>query len=298
MKTRSAVTDLTDLPATLDFKLLAMQHVKTQRGWDFEQIISPFSNLWFVVAGQATIKHHGREFKLQPGCAHLVTPFTLHDCQGEDFLDCYQLHFFANFSEGTELFSVLDCDWQVAEPPDFKPLLERLWSICAGRDLSPARVTPGEDPSRTMPPTRSRNGIPLAQGAEAQSILRQLLKPFLASAQLRQGTEPVTAEPFPAVQDFINRHLGEPIFLADLARVAGLHPTYFSDRFQRQMGIRPLEYLMRLRMDRACHLLRTSKASIKEVTYNIGLRDPAYFSRVFLKYCHVSPSAYRTTCNA
>jgi two-component system response regulator YesN len=64
------------------------------------------------------------------------------------------------------------------------------------------------------------------------------------------------------------------------------------------MGIRPLEYLMRQRLDRARYLLRTSKASIKEVTYNIGLRDPAYFSRVFLKYCHVSPSVYRTTCNA
>jgi two-component system response regulator YesN len=55
---------------------------------------------------------------------------------------------------------------------------------------------------------------------------------------------------------------------------------------------------MRQRLDRARYLLRTSKASIKEVTYNIGLRDPAYFSRVFLKYCHVSPSVYRTTCNA
>jgi two-component system response regulator YesN len=123
------------------------------------------------------------------------------------------------------------------------------------------------------------------------------MKPFLIASPLQLGTGPVTTEPFPAVQDFINRHLAEPIILADLARVAGLHPTYFSDRFQRQMGIRPLEYLRRRRMDRARHLLRTSKASIKEVTYHVGLRDPAYFSRVFVKYCQVSPSAYRTTCN-
>jgi AraC-like DNA-binding protein len=295
MDTRFAVSDLL---ATLNFKVLAMQRVKTQRGWNFEQVISPFSHLWFVVAGQATVEHHGRAFELRPGCLHLVTPCTLHDCHGEDYLDCYQVHFISHSSGGMELFSMLDCDWQVAKSPGFKLLLERLWSICSGNTLSPTSTAPGNIQSRTVPPTPGANSISLAQGTEAQSILRQLLKPFLASAKLRQDMEPLAAEPFPAVQEFINHHLAEPIILADLARVAGLNPTYFSDRFQRQMGIRPLEYLTRLRMDRACYLLRTSKASIKEVTYNVGLRDPAYFSRLFQKYCHLSPSAYRTTCNA
>ena len=295
MNTRSVIPGL---PAALDFKVLAMQRVKMQHGWNFEQVISPFAHLWFVVAGHATIKHHGSAFELRPGCSHLVTPFTLHDCQGEDYLDCFQLHFLSHLPSGTELFSTLECNWQVAEPPDFKQLLERLWSICSGSDAGFTDAMPRRHQSRAAAPAPGKNGIPLAQGMEAQAILRQLLQPFLASAQLREGEPAAAAEPFPAVQEFITRHLAEPIMLAALARVAGLHPTYFSDRFQRQMGIRPLEYLMRQRMERARYLLRTSKASIKEVTYDIGLRDPAYFSRVFLKYCHVSPSAYRVTCNA
>jgi AraC-like DNA-binding protein len=289
--------DINDLVQSLDFKILSLQRVKLQRGWSFEQVISPFSHLWFVVAGQATIKHHGSAFELRPGCSHLVTPSTLYDGQGEDCLDCFQLHFVAHLPDGMELFSAMDCDWQVVESPDARQLLERLWSIFSGRDFSPACAMPLEDQYRSTAPVPGNGRIPLVQDEEAQFILRRLLQPFLASAALRQSTQATVAEPFRAVHEFMSRHLGEPIMLADLARVAGLHPTYFSDRFQRLMGVRPLEYLMHLRMDRARYLLRSSKNSIKEVTYNIGLRDPAYFSRVFLKYCHVSPSEYRTTCN-
>jgi AraC-like DNA-binding protein len=294
MNTRLAVNDQIQ---SLDFKILALQRIKMQREWTFQQVISPFSHLWFVTAGHATIKHHGSAFELRPGCSHLVTPLTLYDGQGEDCLDCFQLHFVSHLPGGMELFSAMDCDWQVVEQPDFKQLLERLWSIFSGRDLTPAGAMPRGDryPSAALVPGKSGN--PLAHDAEAQFILRQLLQPFLASTKLRQSSQATVAPPFLAVYEFMNRHLDEPIMLADLARVAGLHPTYFSDRFQRLTGVRPLEYLMHLRMDRARHLLRSSKNSIKEVTFNIGLRDPAYFSRVFLKYCHVSPSEYRSTCH-
>lgn len=294
MNTRLPASDLLQ---SLDFKIPALQRIKMQRGWNFEQVVSPFSHLWFVVAGHATIKHHGSTFELQPGCSHLIPPSTLYDCEGEDLLDCFQLHFISHLPGGMELFSVVDCDWRVVEAPDAKPMLERLWSISSGRDHSPVWAMPGGDQSRYAAGDTGKSTIPLAQEAEVQFALRQLLQPFLASAQLRHQAQATVAKPFLAVQEFMDRHLGEPIMLADLARVAGLHPSYFSDRFHDKMGIRPLEYLMRLRIDRARHLLRTSNHSIKEVTFNVGLRDPAYFSRVFLKYCHVSPSVYRTTCN-
>ena len=90
----------------------------------------------------------------------------------------------------------------------------------------------------------------------------------------------------------------ESIALADLARVAGLNPTYFSDRFQQLVGVRPLEYLMRRRLERAQYLLLTSKASVKEIGYEIGLHDPAYFARAFTKHCHTTLSAYRAAHNA
>jgi len=76
------------------------------------------------------------------------------------------------------------------------------------------------------------------------------------------------------VQEFIHEHMHTAITLTDLARVAELHPTYFSDRFLKLVGLRPLEYLMRRRMERAQHLLLASTAPVKKVAGEVGLSDP------------------------
>ena len=98
---------------------------------------------------------------------------------------------------------------------------------------------------------------------------------------------------FLAVQEYIHAHMSEPILLADLARVAKLHPTYFSDRFQQLVGVRPLEYLIRRRIERAQYLLLASPVSVKQVASEVGIADAAYFSRIFTRYCGIPPSAYR-----
>ena len=87
----------------------------------------------------------------------------------------------------------------------------------------------------------------------------------------------------------------QPITLADLARVVQLHPTYFSDQFKKVVGVRPLDYLMRRRMERAQYLLLTTRSSVKEIADSVGIPDPAYFSRVFTRLCRVTPSVYRAT---
>jgi len=86
-----------------------------------------------------------------------------------------------------------------------------------------------------------------------------------------------------------------PIALADLASVVELHPTYFSDQFKKVVGVRPLDYLMRRRIERAQYLLLTSHASVKEIADAVGIGDAAYFSRVFTRLCRVAPSEYRAT---
>ena len=124
--------------------------------------------------------------------------------------------------------------------------------------------------------------------------MRLLLSPFLTSARLDEASAHVRVpQRFIAVQEFIHAHLHTAIILADLARVVGLHPTYFSDRFLKLVGVRPLAYLMRCRLEWAQLLLLASAAPIRDIAGAVGLRDPAYFTRAFTKHCGHSPSAYR-----
>jgi len=55
---------------------------------------------------------------------------------------------------------------------------------------------------------------------------------------------------------------------------------------------------MRRRLERAQQWLLTSKASVKEIGYEIGLPDPACFVRALPTHCHTTSSAYRAAHTA
>jgi AraC-like DNA-binding protein len=286
-----------DLLISLDLRVLTVQRTVAGPWWNFERVVSPFSRLWLILDGHATVTHHGRAFELRRGCLHLVPAFTPHDCRCLRSLDHFHMHFLSRVPTGIDLFSLVDCDWQVPLPPAFPKLLRRLEVI------HPHRRLPCFDPARSDYPRlpdvleQMENDLTAAKWMESQGQLRLLLTPFLASARLHEGMHAQVTQRFLVVQEFIHKHMVEPIALADLARVVGLNPTYFSDRFQQMVGVRPLEYLMRRRIERAQQLLLTSKASVKEIGYEIGLPDPAYFARVFARYCHTTPSTYRAVHN-
>ncbi len=282
-----------DLLAGLDLKVLAIQRTDAGRWWNFQHVISPFSRLWLIMNGRAVVKHHGRTFPLEPGKLHLIPPFAMHDCTCASRLDHYHLHFVSRLSTGIDLLSLLDCEFELPASAETLKHFQRLEAIHPERKLP--CFDPAQEEYRHFPMSAEQRAHELA-GAdwlEANGILSLLLSPFLRSARGHAGAHARATQQFLAVQQFIHERMHEQLRLADLARVAELHPTYFSDRFRELVGVRPLEYLMRRRIERAQYLLLTSCGSVKQVAAEVGVPDAAYFSRVFARFCGCSPSAYR-----
>jgi AraC-like DNA-binding protein len=283
-----------ELMGSLELKVLAMQRTNAGNWWNFRNVISPFSRLWLVLGGRATVTHHGRRFSLEPGQLHLVPPFTMHDCRCLRSFDHYHLHFVSRLPTGLDLLSLLDVPFQMESPRGALGHFHRLEAIYRDRKLP--CFDPARDEYRRFPATAEQaagHDIPAVDWFEGNGILALLLAPFLKSARGNEGMHARATRQFQAVQEFIHQRLSEPILLADLARAAKLNPTYFSDRFKELVGVRPLEYLMRRRMERAQHLLLTGRASVKQVAGEVGIPDPAYFTRAFTRLYGVSPTAYR-----
>jgi len=284
-----------ELLNSLDLRVLAVQRTVAGRWWNFDHVISPFSRLWLVLGGQAVVRHHGRKFILRPNQIHLVPPFTVHDCSCSNRLDHYHLHFVARMPTGIDLFSLLDCHYQLPAPAEARTLFKRLEAVYPDRKLpcfDPSQDEYKQFSAPAQPATASGDAL---NGFEADGILRLLLSPFLRSAREHEGVHAKVNRQFLAIQEYIHANMRKPIALADLARVVELHPTYFSDQFKRAVGLRPLDYLMRRRIERAQYLLLTSHASVKEIADAVGVPDPAYFSRVFTKLCRMAPSEYRAS---
>lgn len=280
---------------SLELSIQAVQRIDAGQWWNFRRVISPFSRLWLILDGKATVCQQGHRFSLKPGILHLVPAFTEHDCMCRRYFNHYHLHFTARLLAGIDLFSLIGCGAQMPAPPQALAWFQRLDAIYPDRKLpcfDPFREEYQEFPARME---RTDRDAPPAQWLEAQGILRLLMAPFLASARSLEGIHARAAQRFLAVQVYIHEHMHEPIALRSLAQVARLNPTYFSDRFHQLVGVRPLEYLARRRMERAQYLLATTSASVKEIAFAVGLPDPAHFSRTFNRMCRQSPSEYRAT---
>ncbi|HHY86373.1 MAG TPA: AraC family transcriptional regulator [Verrucomicrobia bacterium] len=92
---------------------------------------------------------------------------------------------------------------------------------------------------------------------------------------------------------YMNQHLNKPLQVAALAALANMSPSHYTALFKRQTGCAPIDYFIRLKMRRACHLLDETALSVKEIAAALGYDDPFYFSRMFKAVNDVAPSDYR-----
>ena len=98
--------------------------------------------------------------------------------------------------------------------------------------------------------------------------------------------------------DYIAAHLGEPIGLADIAASTGLTRMHFAAQFKAATGMRPHEYLLRQRMERAKELLAGSRTPLAEVALEVGFKGQAHFTTVFARIVGQTPNAWRREHNA
>lgn len=91
---------------------------------------------------------------------------------------------------------------------------------------------------------------------------------------------------------YLHDHFGDRLTVADLASIARLSPPHFSRLFRRETGHSPLDYLIRIRIQRSRQLLRAGGDSVTTVALKCGFATPSHFAECFRKQCGISPSEY------
>ncbi|MFT4029343.1 MAG: helix-turn-helix transcriptional regulator [Protaetiibacter sp.] len=92
--------------------------------------------------------------------------------------------------------------------------------------------------------------------------------------------------------DFVERHLAEPLSVADVAIAGRCSPATAQRLFGTHVGHSVLGWVRAQRMRRAAELLRNSGMRVGEVAHEVGIGDPLYFSRVFRETFGVPPSRF------
>ncbi|MBB6733612.1 AraC family transcriptional regulator [Cohnella sp. CBP 2801] len=93
---------------------------------------------------------------------------------------------------------------------------------------------------------------------------------------------------------YMNDRLHSSVKLAELAAHTGLSRQHLIYLFKQETGFPPVDYYLRLKMQKAGQLLSLTGMSVKEIASEVGISDPYYFSRMFKKLMGVSPTEYRS----
>jgi AraC-like DNA-binding protein len=93
--------------------------------------------------------------------------------------------------------------------------------------------------------------------------------------------------------ELMQTRYAEPLRVEDLAARAGLSVYRFARRIREIFQLTPAQLIGRIRVDAACHLLRTSDAAVAAVAQRCGYCDQSAFTRHFKSVCGLTPTQYR-----
>jgi AraC-like DNA-binding protein len=84
-----------------------------------------------------------------------------------------------------------------------------------------------------------------------------------------------------------------PMDVAEVAAERGMTRSHFSHHFRARTGLSPARYMLEVRVQEAARALLGTRAPLKQIATEWGFADPTHFGKVFRRFQHVSPAAYR-----
>jgi len=96
------------------------------------------------------------------------------------------------------------------------------------------------------------------------------------------------------VLKYVDENLTAKITLQNLAAVAGLSRMHFAAQFRAATGVRPHEYLLRRRIERAQELLKQTGVTLVDIALTVGFQSQAHFTTVFKRFVGDTPYQWRS----
>ncbi|MHA7964105.1 AraC family transcriptional regulator [Paenibacillus sp. CAU 1782] len=127
---------------------------------------------------------------------------------------------------------------------------------------------------------------------QAKATFQQFIHELLWQLRL-QEVEPEPPDRVSQAVRYIHEHYREPVSLTVISSLLDCSEGHLSRLFKTQLGLSPIQYLNKLRIQTARHLLLSSVMTLQEIAEQVGFPDAHSFSRSFRKHTASSPLAFR-----
>lgn len=258
--------------------------------WNWENVNSPFTRLYYVTEGSAQIELPDGIYTLSPKHMYFIPAFTIHTNICKSHFVHYYLHIYEDHYSDNDWLDHWKFPVEIEATDLDLALFKRLCEI------NPHMTLQKSDPTTyDNNPTLMQNLIKNRQRAfcdkvESRGIVFQLLSRFF-----KQGQSKIEMEDNRIAKTilYIRKHLNEAIELEKLAEISCLSKDHFIRLFKKELGTTPLQYINQKKIEKAQLLLITEELAVKEIAFQLAFDDYSYFNRLFKKTTGVTPQEYR-----
>ena len=121
----------------------------------------------------------------------------------------------------------------------------------------------------------------------------ELLKSDKVSLNFIHGYDEYDAKIKQALQYIQSNYSNKDLSLKMIADAIDLSQNYFCTLFKQNTGLTVNEFIIKIRIERAKHLLRSTNLKLYEIGEKIGIPDANYLNILFKKNCQITPTQYR-----
>ncbi len=258
--------------------------------WNWRNVNSPFTRLYYVTEGAARILLPTGIQELKPDHLYLVPSFTTHSYLCDTHFVHYYLHIYEDHQSESSILEDFSFPTEIPAGDLELPLIKRLCGI------NPTMQLPQSDPtSYDNNPTLIKNIIKNKQRTfcdkvESRGIVYQLMARFLKDAQPK--TE-INDDRIQKVLSYIRKNIYKTIDIDSLAAISCLSKDHFIRLFKKEVNNTPLQYINQKKIEKAQLILITDSMPVKNISYLLAYEDHSYFNRLFKKLTGVTPQQYR-----
>lgn len=144
-------------------------------------------------------------------------------------------------------------------------------------------------------------GLELVAQFSHLDLLRQLGKHLIIDTGLREQRYYQNFSPkwdhgdslILKAQHYMQAHFNQAIHVTSLAELCFLSQRTFLRRFVKATSLKPMQYLQKLRIQKASELIETTKHTFDTISHKVGYEDISAFRRVFIKMTGLTPKEFR-----
>lgn len=258
--------------------------------WNWRNVNSPFTRLYYVTEGAARILLPTGIQELKPDHLYLVPSFTTHSYLCDTHFVHYYLHIYEDHQSESSILEDFSFPTEIPAGDLELPLIKRLCGI------NPTMQLPQSDPtSYDNNPTLIKNIIKNKQRTfcdkvESRGIVYQLMARFLKDAQPKAE---INDDRIQKVLSYIRKNIYKTIDIDSLATISCLSKDHFIRLFKKEVNNTPLQYINQKKIEKAQLILITDSMPVKNISYLLAYEDHSYFNRLFKKLTGVTPQQYR-----